>query len=72
MSRTYLSIYLQDHLASATAGLNLARRASRHNAGTPTGRRLEQIAHEIEADRDTLAGFMSELGVPSSSTKIAT
>ena len=71
MSRTYLSIYLQDHLAGATAGLNLARRASRHNAGTPTGRRLEQIAHEIEADRDTLAGFMSELGVPSSWTKIA-
>jgi len=72
MSRTYLSIYLQDHLAGATAGVNLARRASRHNEGTPTGRRLEQIANEIEADRDTLVGFMSELGVPSSWSKIAT
>jgi hypothetical protein len=70
MSRTYLSIYLQDHLAGATAGVNLARRASKHNEGTPTGRRLEQIAHEIEADRDTLAGFMSELDVPSSWAKI--
>jgi hypothetical protein len=71
MSRTYLSIYLQDHLAGATAGVNLAGRASRHNEGTPAGRRLEQIAHEIEADRDTLAGFMSELGVRASWTKNA-
>jgi hypothetical protein len=71
MSRTYLSIYLQDHLAGATAGVNLARRAWKHNEGTPTGRRLEQVAHEIEADRDTLARFMSELGVPASWTKNA-
>jgi hypothetical protein len=71
MSRTYLSIYLQDHLAGATAGVNLARRASKHNEGTPTGRRLEQIAHEIADDRETLAGFMSELGVSASWTKNA-
>jgi hypothetical protein len=69
MSRTYLSIYLQDHLAGATAGVNLARRVSRHNAGTPAGRRLEQIAHEIEHDRKTLMQFMSELDVPASWTK---
>lgn len=71
MSRTYLSIYLQDHLAGATAGVNLAKRVSKHNEGTPAGRRLEQIAHEIEADRDTLARFMAELGVPASWTKNA-
>jgi hypothetical protein len=71
MSRTYLSIYLQDHLAGATAGANLAKRASKHNEGTPTGRRLEQIAHEIEVDRDTLMRFMSELGVRASWTKNA-
>jgi hypothetical protein len=71
MSRTYLSIYLQDHYAGATAGVNLARRASKDNEGTPTGRRLEQVAHEIEADREALAHFMSELGVRASWTKIA-
>jgi hypothetical protein len=71
MSRTYLSIYLQDHLAGATAGVNLAKRASKHNEGTPAGRRLEQVAHEIEADRDTLARFMAELGVRPSWTKNA-
>ena len=71
MSRTYLSIYLQDHLAGATAGVNLARRVSNHNEGTPAGRRLEQVAHEIEADRDTLGRFMAELGVRPSWTKNA-
>jgi hypothetical protein len=71
MSRTYLSIYLQDHLAGASAGVNLARRASSHNEGTPTGRRLDQIALEIEADRETLAAFMAELGIPPSRIKNA-
>jgi hypothetical protein len=71
MSSTYLSIYLQDHLAGATAGVHLARRVASHNDGTPAGRRLEQVAHEVEADRDTLAAFMSELGVRPSATKNA-
>ena len=71
MSRTYLSIYLQDHLAGATAGVNLAKRATRHNQGTPAGRRLEQVAHEIEVDRDTLTRFMAELGIRASWTKNA-
>jgi hypothetical protein len=71
MSRTYLAIYLQDHLAGATAGVNVARRVSKHNAGTPAGRRLAQIAHEVEADRDTLRAFMDELGIPESRTKNA-
>jgi hypothetical protein len=72
MSKTYLSIYLQDHLAGATSGVNLAKRVSKHNRGTPAGRRLEQVAHEIEVDRDTLARFMSELGVRASLTKNVT
>ena len=71
MSRTYLSIYLQDHLAGATAGANLARRVTSHNQGTPAGRRLEQVAHEIEVDRETLVGFMAELGIRPSWTKNA-
>ena len=63
MSRNALSTYLTDHLAGATAGVALARRAAKHNDGTPAGRRLEQVAHEIEVDRDALAAFMSELGI---------
>jgi hypothetical protein len=71
VSRSSLSTYLTDHLAGATAGVALARRAAGRNDGTPTGRRLEQIAHEVEVDRDTLAHFMAKLGVRASWTKNA-
>jgi hypothetical protein len=71
MARTLLSIYLSDHLAGATAGVALARRAARHNAGTPAGRRLAQVAHEIEDDRETLKLLMSELGMRGSRVKNA-
>ena len=71
MSRKFLSIYLTDHLAGATAGVALARRAAKHNEGTPTGRRLAQIAHEIEADRGTLELLLSELGMRGSRFKNA-
>jgi hypothetical protein len=72
MSRNALATYLTDHLAGATAGVALARRAAKHSDGTPAGRRLEQVAHEVEVDRDTLAGFMSELGIRPSWLKNAT
>ena len=71
MSRKLLSIYLSDHLAGATAGVALARRAAKHNEGTPTGRRLAQVAHEIEDDRETLELLMSELGMRGSRVKNA-
>jgi hypothetical protein len=69
MSNNLLSIYLTDHLAGATAGVALAKRAAKHNEGTPAGRRLLQVAREIEDDRDTLEQFMSELGISHSPVK---
>ena len=72
MSDKLLSIYLSDHLAGATAGVALAQRAAKHNDGTPAGRRLAQVAHEIEVDRETLERLMSELGIRSSPVKNAT
>ena len=36
-----LDIYLNDHFAGATVGLELARRAARENAGTSLGDFLE-------------------------------
>jgi hypothetical protein len=71
MSRKLLSIYFSDHLAGATAGVALARRAAKHNEGTPAGRRLTQIAHEIEADRETLVLLLSDLGMRGSRVKNA-
>jgi hypothetical protein len=66
-----LTIYLQDHLAGSTVGVNLARRFAESNAGTPAGSTLAQVAAEIEADRETLLGLMTQLGVHPSRAKNA-
>jgi hypothetical protein len=58
-----LAIYLQDHLAGATFGVELARRARGENEGTELGEFLDGLATEIERDRDELAAIMDRLGV---------
>jgi hypothetical protein len=62
MNEKYLRIYLQDHLAGSTAGLELARRTRGANEGTEYGPPLAKIADEIEADRRALQGVMEDLG----------
>jgi hypothetical protein len=62
MNRKFLRIYLQDHLAGATGGLELARRARGSNQGTTYGDQLAQLAGEIEEDRAELEGIMRALG----------
>jgi hypothetical protein len=57
-----LRIYLQDHLAGSTVGLELARRARGANRGTAYGAPLAKLADEIEADRRALEGIMQDLG----------
>jgi hypothetical protein len=62
MNEKYLRIYLQDHLAGSTAGLELARRTRGANEGTEYGPPLAKIADEIAADRRQLEGIMQDLG----------
>jgi hypothetical protein len=62
MDRKLLRIYLQDHLAGATGGLELARRARGANEGTPYGEPLAKLADDIEADRRSLESIMDDLG----------
>jgi hypothetical protein len=71
MSQKPLAIYLQDHLAGSTAGVNLARRFVKSHSGTRAGRTLTEVGAEIEADRETLLRLMAELGVPPSRAKNA-
>jgi hypothetical protein len=71
LGRDYLKIYLEDHYAGATAGLELARRSAGANRGTPYGDVLERIADEIEQDRDSLRAIMTELGVGPDRLKVA-
>jgi hypothetical protein len=67
-----LSTYLTDHLAGATAGVNLARRVARDGDGADAGQSLAQVASDIEQDRETLKRFMDEAGVRGSALKNAT
>lgn len=59
-----LAIYLNDHLAGATLGVELARRLRASNSGDPEfGEPLAEICAEIEEDRSTLEGVMKESGI---------
>jgi hypothetical protein len=63
MNEKYLRIYLQDHLAGSTTGLELARRTRDANEGTDYGPPLAKIADEIASDRRQLENIMRDLGV---------
>ena len=62
MNVKYLRIYLQDHLAGSTAGLELARRTRAKNQGSDYGPPLAKVTDEIESDRRALLSVMEELG----------
>jgi len=65
-----LAIYLNDHLAGATAGVELARRLRGSNEDDPEfGPALAEICAEIEADRETLKAVMDRLGIGRSKLK---
>jgi hypothetical protein len=58
-----LGIYLNDHLAGATAGSELARRMDRSHRGREESGPLSRLAAEIRQDRSTLLDIMASLGV---------
>jgi hypothetical protein len=71
MDRKLLRIYLQDHLAAATGGRELVRRARGSNKDThPYGRALAKLADEIEADRRALEGIIHDLGFGADRPKV--
>jgi hypothetical protein len=58
-----LGIYLNDHLAGATAGTELAHRMARsHGDGQDSGT-LRRLAAEIAQDRAALLDIMAALGI---------
>lgn len=65
-----LAIYLNDHLAGATLGVELARRLRASNEDDPAfGPVLAEVCAEIEADRETLKAAMDRLGMDQSRLK---
>src|SRR4051794_28720816 len=65
-----LATYLQDHLAGATVGVELARRAAGSNRESAYGRVLAELAKEIEEDRDTLEKIIGDLDVGKDRLKV--
>jgi hypothetical protein len=66
-----LGIYLNDHLAGATAGLELFRRAAGAHASTDAAPVLTRLVTEIEEDREALLGIMKRLDIPVAQYKVA-
>jgi hypothetical protein len=70
LDKKLLGTYLNDHLAGATAGLELARRAAGQNKGNPLGESLENLAEEIAQDRESLLHLMDRLGIGKDTVKV--
>jgi hypothetical protein len=71
MNKKLLGIYLNDHLAGSTVGLELAKRARGQNRNGAYGDFLDTLADEIEEDRETLKGIMDDLGIRKDPAKVA-
>jgi hypothetical protein len=60
----YLPIYLNDHYAGSTLGVELAKRAAKNSADNAEfGPPLATLATEIDEDRDALKRIMGRLDV---------
>jgi len=67
-----LATYLNDHLAAATAGRDLARRTASSNLGNERyGPATQRLAAEIDEDREALLAVMRALGVGEDRLKVA-
>jgi hypothetical protein len=62
MAERPIDVYLNDHLAGATFGADLARRLEAQTEGTDFQREMSRLATEIEADLDTLTDLMQRMG----------
>lgn len=66
-----LAIYLQDHLAGATAGSELAQRARDSNPEGELGDFLKTLSRQIDEDRGVLIEMMDHLGIDRNRVKIS-
>lgn len=68
MAQEPLHVYLNDHLAGATAGVDLATSAAERHDGE-LGEFFAQLADEITADLNTLTSLMDQLDAHHSGAK---
>jgi hypothetical protein len=72
LSTDRMTIYLNDHLAGATSGRELAHRALGSNRGTEFESFLSDLATAIEEDKQELEQLMERLGVQADPLKRST
>jgi hypothetical protein len=66
-----LGIYLNDHLAGATGGVELAERAAENNRDSPLGDFLRRLKEELVDDREAVQALMERLDVKRNPAKAA-
>jgi hypothetical protein len=71
MAYSALDTYINDHIAGATAGTNLAKMAAEEHQTDEHGPFFSEIYSEIKADFETLQELAGALGVDESATKTA-
>jgi hypothetical protein len=62
VNEKFVRIYLQDHHAGSTTGLELARRIRGSNKGNDYGVAMAKIVDDIAADQKSLESIMDDLG----------
>lgn len=72
MADESLDVYLNDHLAGAMLGSDLAEQLHTSNEGTPLGEEMGSLAKEIEQDRQHLIDLMEQVGATRNPVKQAT
>ncbi|HEV2777593.1 MAG TPA: hypothetical protein VGV90_18530 [Solirubrobacteraceae bacterium] len=71
MAYSGLDTYLNDHIAGAIAGVNLAKMAAEEHQTDEHGPFFSEIYAAIQADFDTLQQLATSLGVDESASKSA-
>jgi hypothetical protein len=72
MADRAMDVYLNDHLAGAMLGSDLAEQIRSQSEGTPLGDVMGSIAPQIEEDRLTLLDLMERMGTSKNPVKQAT
>jgi hypothetical protein len=72
MAHQSIDMYLNDHLAGATAGSDLAEQIRDRHQGQELGEVMKSLAEEIESDRKTLLDLMERIGTVPNPLKQAT
>ncbi len=72
MADKAIDVYLNDHLAGAMLGRDLADQIRAQNQGTALGELMESLTPQIEQDRQTLIELMRQLDSSKNPLKQAT